>query len=75
MKPGDHVIWLHSPGRSFLTRWRLQEIPGTIVGICRRRIRISVNLDGRQKIVVVDPENVIPCEAGSEENVPGLRTC
>ncbi len=61
MKPGDRVIWLRSPGRSFLTGWRLQEIPGAIVRVCRRRITISVTQDGHSKTVNVDPENVI-CE-------------
>ena len=66
MKPGDRVIWLRSPGRSFLTGWRVQAIPGEIVRVCRRRIRIRVRLGGSEKLVIVDPENVI-CEdeAGS----------
>jgi len=59
MKPGDRVIWLRSPGRSFLTGWRVQAIPGEIVRICRRRLRIRVNLRGRERIVNVDPENVL----------------
>ena len=59
MKPGDHVIWLYSPGRSFLSGWRLQEVPGVVVRVCMRRIRISVRLGGREKVVNVDPENVI----------------
>ena len=59
MKPGDRVIWLRSPGRSFLTGWRVQAIPGEIVRICRRRLRIRVNLRGRERIVNVDPENVM----------------
>jgi len=59
MKPGDRVIWLRSPGRSFLTGWRVQAIPGEIVRVCRHRIRIRVRLAGREKLVVVDPENVL----------------
>jgi hypothetical protein len=61
MKPGERVIWLHSPKRSFLTGWQLQRIPGEIVRICRRRIRIRVWLRGMERIVNVDPENVL-CE-------------
>lgn len=59
MKPGQRVIWLRSPGRSLMSGCRIQEVPGVIVHICRHRIRISVWLDGRQKLVSVDPENVL----------------
>jgi hypothetical protein len=59
MKPGDRVIWLRSPGRSFLTGWRVQAIPGEIVRVCRRRLRIRVELRGRERVVNVDPENVL----------------
>ena len=59
MKPGDRVIWLRSPGRSFLTGWRVQAIPAEIVRVCRRRLRIRVNVRGRERIVNVDPENVM----------------
>ena len=65
MKPGDCVIWLRSPGRSFLTGWRVQAIPGEIVRVCRHRIRIRVRLAGRVKLVVVDPENVLHEEEAS----------
>ena len=65
MKPGDRVIWLRSPGRSFLTGWRVQAIPGEIVRVCRRRLRIRVNLRGRERVVNVGPENVMTSdEAG-----------
>jgi len=65
MKPGDRVIWLRSPGRSFLTGWRVQSVPGVVVRVCRRRLRIRVNLRGRERIVNVDPDNVLtPDEAG-----------
>ena len=64
MKPGDRVVWLRSPGRSFLTGWRVQRIPGVIVRVCRRRLRIKVNQGGWDRIVNVDHENVIsPDEA------------
>jgi hypothetical protein len=64
MKPGDRVVWLRSPGRSFLTGWRVQRIPGVIVRVCRRRIRLKVRLLGTDRLVNVSPENVI-CEEGS----------
>ena len=67
MKPGDRVIWLHSPKRSFLTGWNVQPVPGVIVRVCRYRLRIRVNLRGREKIVNVDPENVLAAdEAGRD---------
>lgn len=59
MKPGDGVIWLYSPGRSFLSGWRLQEIPGVIVRVCRRSVSIRVCVEGKERLVNVDPENVI----------------
>ena len=83
MKPGERVIWLHSPGRSFLSGWRLERIPGEIVRVCGRRIRIKVWVGGQERLVSVDPENVlydpedqigisvtgnlIPCAGPSEE--------
>ena len=62
MKPGDHVIWLRSPGRSFLSGWRLQQVPGVVVRVGRRRIRISVRHGDNEQVVNVDPENVITDE-------------
>ncbi len=59
MKPGDRVIWIRSPGRSFLTGWRVQRIPGVVVRICRVRVRIRVRVDGRERVVGVAPDNVI----------------
>jgi hypothetical protein len=59
MKPGDRVIWLRSPGRSFLTGWRVRAIPGEVVRVCRRRIRIRVRMAGSERTVIVDPENVL----------------
>jgi hypothetical protein len=58
MKPGERVIWLHSPKHSFLSGWRLQRIPGEIVRICKRRIRIKVWLRGKERLVNVDLDNV-----------------
>ena len=59
MKAGEHVIWLHSPRHSILSGWRLQRVPGEIVRICRRRIRIRVLMHGEERVVNVDPENVL----------------
>ena len=59
MKPGDRVLWVHSPRRSFLSGWRIQKIPAVIVGVCRRCLRIRVFVGGQEKVVNVDPENVI----------------
>jgi hypothetical protein len=60
MKPGERVIWLHSPKKNSILRgWRLQRIPGEIVRICRQRIRIRVWLRGKERLVNVDPENVL----------------
>jgi len=59
IQPGDRVIWLRSPGRSFLTGWRVAEIPAVVVRVCRRRIKIKVLLDEQEKTVNVDPDNLI----------------
>jgi hypothetical protein len=59
VKPGDRVIWLCSPGRSILTRWKVRRIPGVILRICRQRIKVKVRLDGRLRIINVDPDNVL----------------
>ena len=62
MQPGDHVIWLRSPGRSFLTGWRVAQIPAIVVRVCPRRIKIKVLLDAREKMVNVDPDNLMSCQ-------------
>ena len=59
MKAGDRVIWLRSRGRSILSGWRVQQIPGVITRVCPQRIRIRVRLAGCEKLVIVDPENVL----------------
>ena len=59
MKPGDRVLWLHSPRRSFLSGWRVQKVPAVIAGVCRRCLRIRAFVGGKEKVVNVDPENVI----------------
>jgi len=58
LQPGDRVIWLRSPGRSILSGWKVEEIPGVVVRVCRRRIRIRVRMDGKQKVVSADPDNM-----------------
>jgi hypothetical protein len=62
LKPGDYVIWLCSPGRSFLAGWRLQHIPGVIERIYRSRIRIRFRLESREKVVTVGLDNVLSDE-------------
>ena len=59
MKPGDRVIWLRSPKHSILDRWRVERIPGEIVGIFRRRVRIRVWMHGQERLVNVHPDNVL----------------
>ncbi len=58
MQPGDCVIWLRSPGRSILSGWKVEEVPGVVVRICRHRIRIRVLMSGMEKIVSGDPDNL-----------------
>jgi len=59
LQPGDRVAWFRSPGRSFLTGWKVEEIPGIVVRVCPRRIKIKIILDAKEKTVIVDPDNVI----------------
>jgi hypothetical protein len=59
MKPGDHVIWLYSKKRSFVTGWRLQRIPGVVIRVCKQRIRLKVQMPDTEKVLNVRPENVI----------------
>lgn len=59
MKAGDRVIWLHSPKRSILKGWRPMRIPGVIVRVGRKRIRIRVWIRGNLRCVNVDPDNVL----------------
>lgn len=73
MKPGDRVIWLRSPGWSFLSGWRVQAIPGEIVRVCRHRIRIKVRLGGREELAIVSPEDVLHKEESEERNLPSDR--
>jgi hypothetical protein len=61
MKPGNR-----SEGRSFLTGWRVHAIPGVVVRACKCRLRIRVHIQGQERIVSVDPENVLtPDDAGA----------
>ena len=59
LRPGDRVIWLRSPGRSILSRWKVEEIPGVVVRICRYRILIRVQIEKKEKVVSVDPDNLL----------------
>ena len=59
LQPGDRIIRLRSPGRSFLTGWKAEEIPGIVVRVFPRRIKIKVLLNAKEKTVIVDPDNVI----------------
>lgn len=58
------VIWLHSPGRSFLTGWRLQRIPGVIKRAYPSCVRIRVRLEGREKVVTARLDNLLSEEDG-----------
>jgi hypothetical protein len=61
MKPGDRVIWLYSRKRSFVVGCGVRRIPGEVMKVCRRRIRLKVLLHGKDRLVNVSPDNVI-CE-------------
>jgi hypothetical protein len=65
MKPGDRVIWLYSRKRSFMAGRGVERVPGVIVRVCRRRIRLKVRLLRADKLVNVSPDNVI-CEEDCE---------
>ena len=64
MKPGDRVIWLYSRKRSFMAGRGVERVPGVIVRVCRRRIRLKVFLPGTPKLVNLNPDNVT-CEEES----------
>ena len=64
MKPGDRVIWLYSKKRSFVVGCGVQRIPGVVVRLCKRRIRRKVRLLDAEKVVNVNPDNVICEEEG-----------
>jgi hypothetical protein len=59
MKPGDRVIWLYSRKRSLVVGHRVKRIPAVIIRVCKRRIRLRTQQPGMEKIVNVDPDNVI----------------
>ncbi len=59
MRPGDRVIWLYSKKRSFVVGYRVWRIPGEVIRVCKRRIRLKVRLPDREKLVNVSPDNVI----------------
>jgi len=64
MKPGDHVIWLYSRKRSFVVGYGGRRIPGEVIRICKRRVRIKILDPGKKRVVNVSPDNVI-CEEES----------
>ena len=59
IQPGDHVVWFRSKGRSILGGWKIEEVPGIVERICKHRVRIKVQMDGKDRIVNVDPDNLI----------------
>lgn len=59
VKSGDRVIWLYSRKRSFVVGCRVQRIPGEVFGVCKRRVRLRVKLSDAEKLVNVNPENVL----------------
>ncbi len=61
MKEGDRVIWLYSKKRSFVVGCGVQRVPALVIRVCRRRIRLRVLLLGSERLVNVNPDNVI-CE-------------
>ncbi len=63
MKPGDRVIWIRSPGRSFLTGWRVERITAVIVRVRPKRLRICFDSHGVNRIVTVHPDNVLDEQA------------
>ncbi len=68
MQPGDHVIWLRSAGRSFLTGWKVTHLPTIVLRVCPRRIKIRVFVDAQGKALNVDPDNSIhPREMESDK--------
>ncbi len=65
MKPGDRVILIRSPGRSFLSGWRVERVPGVVVRVCPIRLRICFDSHGVNRIVTVHPDNVLDEQADS----------
>ena len=64
MKPGDRVIWLYLKKRSFVVGCGVRRIPGVIVRVCKRRIRLKMLLPGTERLVNVNPDKVICEEEG-----------
>ena len=58
-KAGDRVIWVRSPGRSILEAWKVEQIPGVVVGVCQHRVKICVRFGDTERLITVDPENLI----------------
>ena len=64
MKPGDRVIWLYSRKRSLVVGYGVQRVPAVIIKVCKRRVRLRVVLTGKERLVNVNPDNVICNETG-----------
>lgn len=58
LRPGDRVIWLRSPGRSILSGWRVEGVQGVVVRVCKHLIKIRIEMNGKEKMVNVDPDNI-----------------
>jgi hypothetical protein len=66
MTPGDRVVWVRSPGRPILEAWKVERVPGVVVGVCRHRVKISLQLGEAEKLAIVDPENLIGDDGNGE---------
>ena len=64
MKPGNRVIWLNSKKRSFVIGCGVRRIPGEVIRVCKRRIRLKVKTVDAEKLVNVSANNVICEEEG-----------
>jgi|APIni6443716594_1056825.scaffolds.fasta_scaffold212992_1 hypothetical protein len=60
-KQGNRGIWLYSRKSSILVGRGMQRVPAVIVRVCKRWIRLRVLLSGSERLVNVNPDNVI-CE-------------
>jgi hypothetical protein len=59
VKPSNRVIWVRSPERSILDGWKVQRVPGVVVRIYRHRVEIRIRSGERERLAIVDPENLI----------------
>jgi len=77
MKQSNRVIWLFSRKRPVLVGHGVQRVPAVIVRVCKRRIRPRMLLSETEKLVNVNPDNVI-CEDENRRDdrlsvLPGIR--